>query len=382
MRPARSLHDLVARWITGAAGITASGGSGAPASACWGWPPAPRWLGDPPVALRASVPPGRARQSWRPPCPPRALENPGSPAGHERNLRSSWRPASRCPTPRQRPPWQAPCLSGTALAAASPTLRWPAPAQAHMPRALALAGQEPGALARPGALANPTPPMRPVRETPPAPPVAVASCGTSSCCAAPAGRRPPPVSARLTAARRLPRCGRRACGRPGRLSPPRGSPGLWPAEPWGAAAPPRQSSGPRASSSVRGTPHGRATTRDRPTAARGEGWKLCLQRTPRGPDTASSHGTVSRPTSSHTGLDGRTTVKDAHASMATSVQRNSWRRRQGWPCGPHYPCAAAKELPRARKAGCSGSGSPRVAGDPAGAPDEGASGSVLGSYTT
>ena len=67
-----------------------------------GWPPAPRWLGDPPRGPAGLGPAGCARQSWRLPCPPRALENPGSPAGHERGLRSSWRPASRCPTPATR----------------------------------------------------------------------------------------------------------------------------------------------------------------------------------------------------------------------------------------------------------------------------------------
>ena len=45
---------------------------------------------------------GCARRSWRLPYPPRALEDPGSPEGHGRGRRSSWRPASRCPTSATR----------------------------------------------------------------------------------------------------------------------------------------------------------------------------------------------------------------------------------------------------------------------------------------
>ena len=216
MRPARSLHDLVARldhrrrryhrvrrlWGTGLGVL----GGGLLLLGAWGTLP---------VSLRVSVPAGVRPAVVAPAVPAEGAGGPGI-------SRGPWEGpplllASGVPLPHAcdtRPPWQAPCPSGTGLAAASPTLRWPAPAQAHMPRALALAGQEPGALARPEALADPTPPLRPVRATPPAPPVAAASCGTSSCPAAPAGRRPPPVPARLTAGRRLPAL------RPAGLRPP------------------------------------------------------------------------------------------------------------------------------------------------------------------
>ena len=170
-----------------------------------GWPPAPRRLGDPPRGPAGLDPAGARPAVVAPAVPAEGAGGPGIASGPREGpplLLASGVPLPHaCDT---RPPWQAPCPSGTGLAAASPTLRWPAPAPAHMPQALVLAGQEPGALARPGALANPTPPLRPVRATPPAPPVAAASCGTSSCPAAPAGRRPPPVPARLTAGRRLP----------------------------------------------------------------------------------------------------------------------------------------------------------------------------------
>ena len=168
-----------------------------------GWPPAPRRLGDPPRVPACLDPAGVRPAVVAPPVPAEGVGGPGISSGPREGppllLASGVLLPHACDT---RPPWQAPCPSGTGLAAASPTLRWPAPAR--MPQALVLAGQEPGTLARPGAPANLMPPLWSVRATPPAPPVAAASCGTSSCPAAPAGRRPPPVPARLTAGRRLP----------------------------------------------------------------------------------------------------------------------------------------------------------------------------------
>ena len=226
MRPARSLHDLVARldhrrrryhrvrrlWGIGlgvlGGGLLLLGG--------WGVLPVP---------LRASVPAGVRPAVVAPAGPAEGAGGPEISSGPREGPPLLL--ASAVPLPHAcntRPPWQAPCPSGAGLAAASPTLLWPA--SARMPQALVLAGQEPGALARPEAPANPTPPMRPVRGTPPAPPVAATSCGTSTCPAAPARRRPPPVPARLTAGQRLPAL------RPAGLRPP-----VPPIAPQGLAAP-------------------------------------------------------------------------------------------------------------------------------------------------
>ena len=128
----------------------------------------------------------------------RSVAPPGEPPGL---LAAGPRPSRACQT---LSPGRAVCPPGVGGDVEEPPPLWAVTPPARPPGVPALTGQEPGTLARPRALANPTPSVRPVRATPPAPPVAAASCGTSSCPAAPAGRRPPPVPARLSAGRRLP----------------------------------------------------------------------------------------------------------------------------------------------------------------------------------
>ena len=273
-----------------------------------GWPPAPRRLGDPPRGPAGLGPcrgaPGgrgacRARRGrWRTRDLQRATGGASAPPGVRR-------PAA----PRLR---HATALAGAVSVRDGPCGGVPHPALARAgacphAEALALAGQEPGALARPGALANPTPPMRPVRATPPAPPVAAASCGTSSCPAAPAGRRPPPVPARLTAGRRLPALRPAGLRQPVPPVPPKGSPRPIARRALGSrSASSSVLRNPRLSSSVRkhapwawrargrgGRPPRGVPRRPRPPHGGARGRRnVCLRRAPRGPDTASSHGTI------------------------------------------------------------------------------------------
>ena len=91
-----------------------------------GWPPAPRRLGDPPRGPAGLDPAGAGPAVVAPAVPAEGAGGPGIASGPREGpplLLASGVPLPHaCDT---RPPWQAPCPSGTGLAAASPTLRWP-----------------------------------------------------------------------------------------------------------------------------------------------------------------------------------------------------------------------------------------------------------------
>ncbi|HEY5867271.1 MAG TPA: hypothetical protein VI542_17250 [Candidatus Tectomicrobia bacterium] len=79
---------------------------------------------------------------------------------------------------------------------------WETTMPTRTPGVLALTGQEPGAIERPGAPASTTPPRLPGRAALSPPRLSATSCKAMPCPAAPAGRRPPPAPARLTTGRR------------------------------------------------------------------------------------------------------------------------------------------------------------------------------------
>ena len=188
-----------------------------------GWPPAPRRLGDPPRGP-AGLGPCRGAPGGRGAC--RARRGRGRTRDPQRTMGGAAAPPGvrRPAAPRLR---HATALAGAVSVRDGPCGGVPHPARARTGACPHAEGAGPGrAGARrageAGALATPPPSVRPVRATPPAPPVAAASCGTSSCPAAPAGRRPPPVPARLIAGRRLPALRPAGLRQPGPPVPPQG----------------------------------------------------------------------------------------------------------------------------------------------------------------